>query len=64
MMKKSRKNKTIINYAEVGRRLGITRQYVGQLLNPKNKRKNPARLKAIHDLVNNELHHFNQTKAA
>jgi hypothetical protein len=64
MKKTHTKIKPIINYSEIGRRLGITPQYVGQLLDPKNKRKNPERIKSIRDLVHNELQNFKHGKAA
>lgn len=64
-MPKSRsKIKPIINKAEVARRLGLTRQYVGQLLNPKNKRKNPKRLSEISKLIHEELHELKRSRAA
>jgi len=65
MTKTRSKIKPIINKSEIARRLQLTPQYVGQLLNPNDKkRKNPDRLKAIGDLIHSELHLYKKGKAA
>jgi transcriptional regulator with XRE-family HTH domain len=62
MKKSSSKIKPIINKAEIGRRIGISRQYVGQLLN--GKRHNVDRIREIETVIHKELHLYKRTKAA
>ncbi len=61
-MKVKHKIKPIVNNAEIARRLGITRQYVGQLLN--GKRHNAERIRDIEALIHGELRNFKRGKAA
>lgn len=62
-MKKTRsKIKPIINKSEIARRLNLTPQYVGQLLN--GKRHNQERIREIESVIHNELHNFKRGKAA
>ncbi|NUN68860.1 MAG: helix-turn-helix domain-containing protein [Bacteroidetes bacterium] len=61
-MKSKNKIKPIVNNAEIARRLGITRQYVGQLLN--GKRHNAERIRDIEALIHGELRNFKRGKAA
>ncbi len=50
------KQKSIINKAEVGRILGVSRQYVGQLLN--GRRHNAERIAQIEQVIHSELGNF------
>lgn len=62
MTKTRRKIKSIINKAEIARRLGFTRQYVGQLLN--GKRHNADRIREIEAVIHGELRNFKRGRAA
>lgn len=53
MAKRGNKIKSIINKSEIARRLGLSPQYVGQLLN--GKRKSAKRLQQINDLIKSAL---------
>jgi DNA-binding transcriptional regulator YdaS (Cro superfamily) len=62
MTKSKHKIKPIVNKAEIARRIGLSKQYVGQLLN--GKRHNAARIREIESVIHSELHNFKRTKAA
>ncbi|KAB2967546.1 helix-turn-helix domain-containing protein [Zoogloea sp.] len=61
-MKTPLKIKPIINKSEIARRIGITPQYVGQLLN--GKRHNAERIQQIERVIHSELRNFKRGKAA
>lgn len=62
IMKSKLKIKPIVNKAEIARRLGLSRQYVGQLLN--GRRHNAERIQEIERVIHSELHNFKRGKAA